>query len=43
MIIEVLSPSTAYKDRVLKHRKYMEAGVKEYWLVYFEKNFLQNK
>ena len=33
MVIEVISPSTTYNDRVLKHKKYMEAGVKEYWIV----------
>jgi len=33
MVIEVLSPSSGYLDRVLKHKKYGEAGVKEYWIV----------
>jgi len=33
MIIEVLSPSSAYVDRVLKCKKYQDAGVKEYWIV----------
>ncbi|MCL2198060.1 MAG: Uma2 family endonuclease [Defluviitaleaceae bacterium] len=33
MVIEVLSPSSAYVDRVLKCKKYLEAGVKEYWIV----------
>ena len=33
LIIEVLSPSSVYVDRVLKHRRYMEAGVREYWIV----------
>jgi Uma2 family endonuclease len=32
MIIEVLSPSTAKLDRLIKYRKYQEAGVKEYWI-----------
>jgi Uma2 family endonuclease len=34
LIIEILSPSTARYDRVLKFRKYLEAGVREYWIVY---------
>lgn len=33
MIIEILSPSTAKKDRVDKFNKYEKAGVKEYWVV----------
>jgi Uma2 family endonuclease len=33
LIIEILSPSTARFDRVLKFRKYLEAGVREYWIV----------
>jgi Uma2 family endonuclease len=33
LIIEVLSPSTAKKDRGQKKRLYERAGVKEYWIV----------
>jgi len=33
LIIEILSPSTEKKDRVLKYNEYMQAGVKEYWIV----------
>jgi Uma2 family endonuclease len=33
LIIEVLSPSTARYDRIVKYRKYQEAGVREYWIV----------
>jgi len=33
MVIEILSPSTAKKDRVTKFNKYQQAGVREYWLV----------
>lgn len=33
MIVEILSPSTAKKDRVDKFNKYEKAGVKEYWVV----------
>ncbi len=32
-IAEILSPSTASHDRFLKLLKYMEAGVREYWIV----------
>ncbi len=33
IVFEVLSPSTARRDRVTKARKYLEAGVREVWLV----------
>lgn len=33
LIAEILSPETAYKDRFLKLMKYMNAGVREYWIV----------
>ena len=33
MIVEILSPSTASYDRVTKFNKYLEAGVREYWIV----------
>lgn len=33
LIIEILSPSTAYRDLVKKKRIYAEFGVKEYWIV----------
>jgi len=31
-IIEILSPSTAGRDQILKKRVYESAGVKEYWI-----------
>jgi Uma2 family endonuclease len=31
-IIEIMSPSTARYDRIVKFNKYREAGVKEYWI-----------
>jgi Uma2 family endonuclease len=34
LIVEVLSPSTAGHDHVLKRRVYERAGVREYWLVH---------
>ena len=33
LVVEVLSPSTARMDRLLKLDRYAEAGVREYWLV----------
>lgn len=33
MVIEVLSPSTARRDRLEKLNLYEQAGVKEYWIV----------
>lgn len=33
LIIEVLSPSTSRIDRMIKFQKYLQAGVKEYWIV----------
>ncbi|HHY74568.1 MAG TPA: Uma2 family endonuclease [Bacillus bacterium] len=33
MVIEIISPSTARKDKVEKFNKYEQAGVKEYWVV----------
>lgn len=32
-VMEILSPSTRKKDMVIKLNKYMNAGVKEYWMV----------
>ena len=34
LIVEVLSPSTAGHDQVLKRRVYERAGVQEFWLVH---------
>lgn len=33
LAVEVLSPSTRRKDRVLKRSKYEEAGVQHYWMI----------
>ena len=33
MVVEILSPSTAGKDRVIKFNKYLQAGVREYWII----------
>jgi len=33
MVVEILSPSTASRDAILKMSKYLQAGVREYWIV----------
>lgn len=33
LVIEILSPSTARKDRLIKLNQYQKAGVREYWIV----------
>jgi len=33
MVIEILSPATARRDKLLKFNKYQRAGVREYWIV----------
>ena len=33
MIIEILSPATSRRDRTLKFDLYLQAGVREYWIV----------
>jgi hypothetical protein len=33
MVIEILSPSTTRMDRLVKFNHYLDAGVREYWIV----------
>lgn len=33
LVVEILSPSTARKDRMVKLQRYQQAGVREYWIV----------
>ena len=33
LVVEIISPSSAGHDRVLKFNKYLQAGVKEYWII----------
>ena len=30
---DILSPSTTLRDKILKFRRYLQAGVREYWIV----------
>lgn len=41
MVVEILSPSTSRIDKVYKFNKYLEAGVREYWIVDQEFDFVQ--
>jgi len=33
LVVEILSPSTAKYDRVTKYNKYLESGIREYWII----------
>ena len=33
LVVEILSPSTSKKDKTIKFKKYLEAGVRELWIV----------
>jgi Uma2 family endonuclease len=41
LVIEILSPSNGRHDLVLKFNKYLEAGVREYWIVDPEEKAIQ--
>jgi Uma2 family endonuclease len=41
LIIEILSPSTAYYDFGRKFKVYEKAGVKEYWIVHPERRRIE--
>ena len=41
LVVEILSPSTAYRDRGLKLDLYQKAGVSEYWMVDPERKVVQ--
>jgi len=40
LVVEILSPSTAYKDETEKLKLYEKHGVKEYWIVNPEANYI---
>jgi Uma2 family endonuclease len=33
LVVEVLSPSSVRRDKIIKYRKYLQTGVREYWIV----------
>ena len=33
MIVEILSPSTAGRDHIVKYKLYLASGVREYWII----------
>jgi len=41
LIVEIISPSSEYRDRVIKRKLYSKYGVKEYWLVDLEKKEIE--
>ena len=41
MIIEILSPSSTKMDKLLKFRKYCQAGVREYWILDPKNEYVQ--
>ena len=41
LVVEILSPSTAYKDQTAKLRLYERHGVREYWVVNPERESVQ--
>ncbi len=41
LVIEILSPSTAYYDLGRKYKVYEKAGVKEYWLIHPDRKTIE--
>ncbi|HEX8849448.1 MAG TPA: Uma2 family endonuclease [Gemmatimonadaceae bacterium] len=41
LAIEVLSPSTRSRDRIIKRPRYQRAGIAEYWIVDFESRLVE--
>lgn len=41
LVVEILSPSTSRKDRVLKLNYYQSAGIRHYWIVDPEDGFIE--
>ena len=40
LIIEIISPSTQRHDRLVKYNLYQRAGVREYWILDYERNLI---
>jgi Uma2 family endonuclease len=41
LVVEIISPNSAQRDRIIKHKIYALHGIKEYWLVHPEKENVQ--
>ncbi|HET9003878.1 MAG TPA: Uma2 family endonuclease, partial [Gemmatimonadaceae bacterium] len=41
LVVEVISPSSASRDRILKRRRYQRAEIAEYWIVDAESRLLE--
>ena len=41
LAVEIVSPSTSSKEHILKFEAYLEAGVREYWVLEPEQKYLQ--
>ena len=41
LAVEVLSPSTRSRDRIVKRPRYQRAGIAEYWIVDFESRLVE--
>ncbi|MCL1918918.1 MAG: Uma2 family endonuclease [Peptococcaceae bacterium] len=33
LVVEILSPSTARKDKLIKFQKYQQSGIREFWII----------
>ena len=41
LAVEIISPSTSNKELLLKFRAYMDAGIREYWMIEPEEKLVQ--
>ena len=41
LAVEIVSPSTSKKEHFLKYGAYLDAGVREYWVIYPEQKIVQ--
>ena len=41
LVIEIMSPSNSHRELFLKFQYYLEAGVREYWIIYPEEKKVQ--
>ena len=40
-VVEILSPSTSKRDKLIKYNLYQKAGVREYWIIDPDEKFVQ--